>query len=59
MNNDIKFRNIEWRTPNPLTTVEDHFGLRASVISVDCNIYGFLFICTLASSLNLVVNWHN
>ena len=32
MNNDIKFLNIEWRTPYPLTNFEDHFGFRASVI---------------------------
>ena len=32
MNNDIKFLNIEWRTPYPLTNFEDRFGLRASVI---------------------------
>ena len=32
MNVDIKFLNIEWRTPYPLKNFEDHFGLRASVI---------------------------
>ena len=32
MNNDIKFLDIEWRTPYPLTNFEDRFGLRASVI---------------------------
>ena len=32
MNNDMKFLDIEWRTPYPLTNFEDHFGLRASVI---------------------------
>ena len=32
MNNDIKFLNIEWRTPYPLTNFEDRFGLRASII---------------------------
>ena len=35
MNNDIKFFNIEWRTPYPLTNFEDRFGLRASVIFLD------------------------
>ena len=32
MNNNIKFLNIEWRTPYPLTNFEYCFGLRASVI---------------------------
>ena len=32
MNNDMKFLDIEWRTPYPLTNFEDRFGLRASVI---------------------------
>ena len=32
MNNDIKFLNIEWRTPYPLPNFEDRFELRASVI---------------------------
>ena len=32
MNNDIKFLNMEWRTPYPLTNFENRFGLRASVI---------------------------
>ena len=32
MNNDIKFLNIEWRTPYPLTSFEDRFELCASVI---------------------------
>ena len=30
MNTDIKFLDIEWRTPYPLTNFEDRFGLRAS-----------------------------
>ena len=61
MNNDIKFRNIEWRTTYPLTNFEDSFGLCASVIFLDSKMCGFLFICTLrlASSQNLVVNWQN
>ena len=54
MNNDIKFLNIEWRTP-----FEDHFGLHASIIFLDSNMCGFLFICTLASSQTLVVNRQN
>ena len=57
MNSDIKFLNIEWRTPYPLKNFEDRFGLRASVIF--SNMYGFLLICTLASSQTLVVNWWN
>ena len=56
MNNDIKFLNIEWRTPYPLTNFEDHFGLHASVISLDSNMCDFLFICTLARSQTPVVN---
>ena len=59
MNNDIKFLNIEWRTPYPLTNFEDRFGLRASVIVLDSNISCFPFICTLASSETLVVIWRN
>ena len=56
MNNDIKFLDIEWRTPYPLTNFEERFGLRASVIFLDSNICGFLFIWTLARSQTLVVN---
>ena len=59
MNSDIKFLNIEWRTPYPLINFEDCFGLCASVIFLDTNVCGFLFICTLAGSQTLVVNWHN
>ena len=59
MNNGIKFLNIEWRTPYPLTDFEDRFGLCASVIFLDSNMCGFLIICTLASSQTLVVNWLN
>ena len=59
MNNDIKFLNIEWRTPYPLTNFEDRFGLRASVIFLDSNMCGALFICTQASSQTLVVNYVN
>ena len=59
MNNDIKSLNIEWRTPYPLTIFEDRFGLRASVIILDSDMCGFLFICTLASSQTLVVSWQN
>ena len=59
MNNDIKFLNIEWRTPYPLTKFEDCVGLRASVIFLYSNMCGFLFICTLASSQTLVVKWQN
>ena len=58
MNNDIKFL-IEWRKPYPHTTFENRFGLRASVNFLDSNMCGFLFICTLASSQTLVVNWQN
>ena len=32
INNDIKFFNTEWWTPNALTYFEYHFGLHASVI---------------------------
>ena len=59
MNNDIKFLNIEWREPYPLINFEDHFGLHASVIFLDSNMCGFLFMCTLASSQTLVVKWQN
>ena len=38
MNNDIKFLNIEWR-PYPLTNFEDRFGLRASAIFLDSNVW--------------------
>ena len=58
MNNDIKFLNIEWRTPYPLINFEDRFGLRASVIFLDSNMC-VLFIYPLASSQTLVVNWQN
>ena len=34
-NNDIKFLNIEWSTPYPLTNFEDRFGLRDSVTFLD------------------------
>ena len=50
MNNDIKFSNIEWRTPYPLTNFEDRFWLRASVIFLDSN---------MCRSQTLVVNWQN
>ena len=59
MSNDIKFLNIEWRTPHPLTNFEDHCGLCAWVIFLDSNMCGFLLICTLASSQTLVVNRQN
>ena len=59
MNNDIKFLNIEWRTPYLLTNFEDRFGLRVSVIFLDSNMGDFLFICTLANSQTLVVNCQN
>ena len=59
MNSDMKFLNIEWRTPYPLTNFEDRLGLCASVIFLDSNMCSFLFICTLASSQILVVNWRN
>ena len=59
MNIYIKFLNIEWRTPYPLTNFEDRFGLRASVIFVTPNMCGVLFICTQASSQTLVVNLRN
>ena len=32
MKNYIKFLNVEWRTPYPLTNFEDRFGLHTSVI---------------------------
>ena len=57
MNNDIKFRDIKWRTPYPLTNFEDRFGLHASVIFSNSNKAGFLFIWTPARSQTLVVNW--
>ena len=59
MNNNIKLFNIEWRIPYPLTNFEDCFGLRAPVIFLDSNMCGFLFMCTLASSETLVVNYQN
>ena len=59
MKSHIKFLNIEWRTPYPLTYFEDRFGLRASVNFLDSNVCGFLFICTLASSQTVVVVWQN
>ena len=59
MNNDIKFLDIEWKTPYPLTNFEDRFGLRALFIFLDSNMCGFLFIWTLAGSQTLVVNWQN
>ena len=59
MNNDIKFLKIEWRTPYPLTNFEGRFGLRASVIFLNSNMCGILFICTLASPQTLVVNGQN
>ena len=59
MNYDINFLNIEWRTPHPLTDFQDRFVLRASVISLDSNMCGLLFICTLASSQTLDVNRQN
>ena len=59
MNNGIKFLNIEWKTPYPLTNFIDRFGLSASVIFLDSNMCGFLFICTLASFQNVVINWQN
>ena len=48
MNNDIKFLNIEWRTPYPLTNFEKRFGLHASVIFVDPNMCGFLKLLWIA-----------
>ena len=59
MDNDIKFLEIEWRTPYPLTNFEGRFGLHALVIILDSNMCGFLFIWTLARSQTLVVNWQN
>ena len=59
MNNDIKLHNIKWRTPYPLADFEERFGLRESVIFLDSNMCGFLFIWTLASSQTLVVNWQS
>ena len=58
MNIYIKYVNIEWRTPYPLTNFEDRFGLRASFIFYS-NTCGALFICTQASSKTLVVNLRN
>ena len=54
MNNDIKFLNLEWKKPYPLTNFEDRFGLRAPVI-----FFGFLFIWTLARSQTLELIWQN
>ena len=59
MSNDIKFLNIKWRTPYPLTNFEDRFRLHGSVIFLDSNMCGFLFIYVLASFQKLVVNWQN
>ena len=59
MNNDIKFLDIEWIKPYPLTNFEDRFGLRASVIFLDSKMCGFLFIWTLVRFPTLVVNWQN
>ena len=56
---DIKFLDIEWRTPYPLTNFEDRFWLRASFIFLDSNMWGFLSIWKLARSQTLVVNWQN
>ena len=38
---------------------EDHFGLHASVIFLDPNMWYFWYICILPSSQILVVNWQN
>ena len=57
MNYDIKFLNIERRTPYSLTNFEDRFGLRASIVFLVSNMCGFLFIWTLAISQTLGVNW--
>ena len=59
MHNDIKFVDIEWRTPYPLINFEDPFGLCASVIVLDSNMCGFLFILRLSRFQTLVVNWQN
>ena len=59
MNNGIKFLNIEWRTPYPLTNFEDRFGLCAADIVLESNMCGFLFIYSMASSQTPVVNWQN
>ena len=58
MISEIKFLNIEWRTPYPLTNFEDRFGLRASLFFY-FNMRGFLFICTLANSQTLLANVWN
>ena len=49
-NSDIKLLNIEWRAPYPFTNFEDHFTP---------NMCGILFVCTLASTQTLLVNWQN
>ena len=52
----------EWqnnRTPYTLRNFEDRLGLRASLIFLDSNMRGFLFISTMARSETLVVNWQN
>ena len=43
----------------PSQIFEDRFGLHASIIFLDSNMCGFLFIYTLASPQTLVVNWQN
>ena len=53
MNSDIKYLNMEWRAPYPFTNFEDRFELSASVIFVDSNMCGFLFIGALASSRSI------
>ena len=39
MNNDIKFHNVEWRTPYALKHFDDRFELCASVIFLDTNMW--------------------
>ena len=42
MNNDIKFFNMEWRTPYPITDFEDRFGTQFFFsFFLDSNIYAY------------------
>ena len=59
MNNDINFLNIGWKTryiPSQiLKTILDCMPQ----LFLDPNMCGFWYICILASSQTLVVNWQN
>ena len=42
-----------------LTNFEDQFGLHPPIIVLDPNVCAAWYICVLASSQTLVVNWQN